>query len=526
MKAFQRLSTRLMTLALAAAASLVALGTANAVVIANVTGGFKGTTQVDVCALNQCFRPPDTMGAVGTTQFLETTNGANTVYDKNTGAILSRKSMTQWWADIGLPRGAFGDQRVLFDHYTNRWMAIGFGNENGTFSGNTLNIAVSSTNNAMGAWQTTKIIGASVGIPATVLDYPTLAMDDKGVYIGTNNFNVSNDLYTGSSMFVIPKASLFGGAPNLASMTVLNVTASGGNTPQAALNWAGNPGNTAAVMTDSNVFNAQAFFVLNGVNAPGATQSPKVEIAGTGYNTPVGDGRQPDGSRKVDTLSPRITANAVQYNGRVYSTHTVRSTVGDFAEVRWNVVDAVTGALLSQGQIGGGGFDYYQGSIAINEFGEAVIGYNRSGFAKGDGNGDGLDDGNISFMARAFTVGGGGGLVQVGGEMLLKASLVSDYHCDNRANPAPCPERWGDYAAVSIDPTDHHDFFAIGEYAEDWATLPNTGGLVRANWATYIAEIEFGNVDPPPGGVPEPAPLALLVISLLAWRSTRRTQAH
>ena len=88
MKAFQRLSTRLMTLALAAAASLVALGTANAVVIANVTGGFKGTTQVDVCALNQCFRPPDTMGAVGTTQFLETTNGANTVYDKNTGAIL------------------------------------------------------------------------------------------------------------------------------------------------------------------------------------------------------------------------------------------------------------------------------------------------------------------------------------------------------------------------------------------------------------------------------------------------------
>ena len=479
---------------------------ASAAAQAATVSGFKGTTQVDVCALNQCFRPPDTMGAVGTTQFLETTNGANTIYDKATGAIISRKSMTQFWTDIGQPGGANGDQRVLFDHYTNRWIAIGFGS-----TGNKINIGVSDTADAMGTWKSTQIVGAAIGVNGT-LDYPTLAMDNKGVYIGTNNFNPG---FGSTSLLVIPKTSLFGGAPSTAGMTNFTTPLAGtdrGFAIQAAVNWQGNPGNTVAVVADSRDFNAQVYYRVNGVNAPGATQTASQLIAGTGYNV-AGAGRQPDGSRKVDTLSPRITGNAVQYNGNVYSAHTVQSAVGDFAEVRWNVVSATTGALVAQGQIGGGGFDYYEGSIAVNEFGQAVIGYNRSGFARTDGNGDGLADGNISFMARTFNVDGGGQLVQEGAELTLKVSLVSDYHCSSRVNPASCRERWGDYSAVTIDPTNHHNFFAIGEYAEEWAVLPNTGGLVRANWATYIANI---------GMVPEPETYALMALGLLAVAGVAR----
>jgi hypothetical protein len=52
--------------------------------------GFEGTAQLDNFGLDGAFRPPDTMGAVGLTQYLETTNGSVTVYDKATGNILSR----------------------------------------------------------------------------------------------------------------------------------------------------------------------------------------------------------------------------------------------------------------------------------------------------------------------------------------------------------------------------------------------------------------------------------------------------
>ena len=66
---------------------LLTAGAAEASVI--VSSGFEGGSQLINCALGQCFRPPDTMGAVGTTQFLETSNGSIRIYDKNTGAVQS-----------------------------------------------------------------------------------------------------------------------------------------------------------------------------------------------------------------------------------------------------------------------------------------------------------------------------------------------------------------------------------------------------------------------------------------------------
>jgi hypothetical protein len=134
--------------------------------------GFEGTSQLDNCALNQCFRPPDTMGAIGTTQFLETTNGSISIYDKATGALSSRVSMPAFWGNTGLPAAGNGDQRVLFDHYTNRWLMIGFGG-----TGNVINVAVSLNADAAGMWKGTSI----TVLPSGTADYPTLGMDDKGV---------------------------------------------------------------------------------------------------------------------------------------------------------------------------------------------------------------------------------------------------------------------------------------------------------------------------------------------------------
>ncbi len=472
--------------------------------------GFEATSQLDNCALNQCFRPPDTMGAIGTTQFLETNNGSIAVFDKTSGALTQRWSMPTFWGNAGLPGGASGDQRVLFDHYTNRWIMSGFGT-----GSNIINVGISNTADALGGWKSVAI----TVLPSGTADYPTLALDDKGVYIATNNFTPS---FAGTSLMVIPKTSLFGALPSTAGMTTFTSPNTGlldnGFAIQPALNWQGNPGNTAAVIADSRVADVQVFYKLNGVNAAGATQTVGTQIVGTGY-TAAGAGRQPDGTRLVDTLGPRISANSVLVNGKVFSTATVRAdaAVGDFAAVRWTVVDASTGGLLSSGKIQLANFDYFQGAVAVNEFGEAVIAYNRSGSSTADGNGDGLADGNISFLARAYDL-SGSALVQDGAEMLLRVSPISDYHCGNRTPIATdCRQRWGDYAAVTMDPSDHRRFYAIGEYASQWAPIPAISTDARAIWATYVAEITM---------VPEPETYSLMVLGLavLAFAARKRRQ--
>ena len=468
---------------------------------ATTVRGFEGTGLLDNVTLGNAFRPPDTMGAVGTTQYLESTNGSYTVYNKATGAVQQRISFGDFWANAG-QTGAQGDQRILFDHFTNRWITLGFG-----ASVSDIQIAVSDTSNAMGTWKSTKF----TAFPGGTADYPTLGMDQKGVYIGTNNFTAS---FVGTSLFVIPKADLFGGAPTTANKTSFvepyPASTTRGFAIQGAVNWGPNPTNTGKVLAVDLLADRQNFYTLNGVNAAGATRSAVTNVQGANYNAP-NPGRQPNGSRVVDTLDDRISSNVYEANGKLYTVHTVTPLGTDFTAVRWSVINSTTGALIEEGDISGNNFDYYQGSIAVNEFGEVVIGYNRSG-----GSEKGID-GRISFMARTFATDAGGGIDQTGSELLLKRSSVDDYHCGVRVNPAPCRERWGDYSSVTLDPNNHHSFYAIGEYAADWAILPGFTNDERAIWHTFIAEIDLSAA-----AIPEPSTYALMGLGLLAVGAMRR----
>jgi hypothetical protein len=216
-------------------------------------------------------------------------------------------------------------------------------------------------------------------------------------------------------------------------------------------------------------------------------------------DTLAGAARQPDGSRVISTIDDRISANTYLMNGKSYGIHTVK--IGsNYAKLQWFVVDANTGALIDSGLIGQDGYDYYQGSIAVNAFGRAVLSRNRSGTP--------AVDGNISIMAQAFLIGTGGGMIVDGLSLLLKSSPIANY-CSSRC-VAPVG-RWGDYAAITLDPVYTDSCWVIGEYA--------TGGDQFTAWNTYVSQLRFA------ANVPAPAPLLGMPV-LLGWSRRMRQRVR
>lgn len=491
--------------------------------------GFEGISQYDGASLSRNFIPPDTMGAVGATQYMETSNGSYAVFDKTTGLRTSLVSDLAFWAAAG-QSGANGDSRVMYNASANRWVAMSFGADT-----KDLQLAVSDTSNALGSWKSTKFEGYSgLGFGATA-DYPTLAMDTKALYIGTNNFAPASaggtNSFRGTTLNVIPMTSLFNAtAPTVANMasfyTPFTNSASDRDFgfAQQGVNSV-TPSASGTVLAVSLFENKNLAIKVNGVlpgTATGASLADPVNVNTAAYQSP-GPGRQPAvaipaNQRIIATLDERISSSVYEANGRIYMVQTV-DPLNDAVEetrVHYTVLNAATLAILAEGDIGQAGYDYYQGSIAVNSFGEVVIGYNRSGLD--------VATGKISFMGQSFTTGVAGQLVARSGEMLFKVSLTDDYHNGALFGlPSVGRQRWGDYSQVSIDPTDEHKFYLIGEFAREYnnAAGGHPGGTGGSRWGTWVAVVDAAAVP-----VPEPTTWLMMAFGLGAVGAMTRRRAE
>ena len=490
---------------------------------------FKGVSQFDLRnILGGSFIPPDTMGAVGASQFMETTNGVYAIYNKANGALQSMVDARVFWAAAGMTDGSGlnGDARVMFDKPSQKWIALQFGAKISD-----IQIAVSTTSNALGPWQSTKFTGFAGGVNGGVADYPTLAIDAAGVYIGTNNFTCNNvscssASFSGTTLNVIARSDLLGGgAPTTASLKQFVTPYPAGGERGFAIQGVNSSGaSTGNVIAASLFANDSIRYKIANPGTAGATEGP-VTLLGLNDYAGNGGGRQPDGTRNIDPLDERIGASAWEHNGKIYAVYTATPLGGTHTEVRWFVTDATTNAVIQQGAISDPNFDFYEGSLAINSAGQVVIGFNRSGLQTGDANGDGKADGNVSFLTRVFSTDSMGRLFQTD-ELLLHVSDIGNYHTGSVEGAAAAGrQRWGDYSAVTVDPNNDQLFWAIGEYAEHWN---NAAGCSPGNppgctlsggstWGTWIAEINAGAAQ-----VPEPETYALMLAGLLGMGATLR----
>jgi hypothetical protein len=175
----------------------------------------------------------------------------------------------------------------------------------------------------------------------------------------------------------------------------------------------------------------------------------------------------------IDTSDTRVL-NVVYRNGSVWATHHVVGPSGK-VEVAWYRIDPGTGAVESQGRIGDPIRWYYYPSIAVNKDNVAAIGFSGSSTAE--------------YVGGYYTI-------------IPPSSGTAEPVALLKAGEAPYNKifdgednRWGDFSATVVDPTDDTSFWTLQEYAK----LPVSG---ISQWGTWWGKFTPGNppAPPPPSG--------------------------
>ncbi|MEO6119306.1 MAG: hypothetical protein ABIP12_01345, partial [Terriglobales bacterium] len=158
--------------------------------------------------------PPDSMGAVGPTQYIVAVNGRIVSFNKTTGVAdgVINATTNTFFNSVRNASGT-SDPRIRYDRLSQRWFVVIIN----VSTPNRILIAVSNTSTITLATIFTfffiPIDSTLPTIPNTCLaDYPTLGIDANALYIGTNNFCGSpSQTYHSSDGYVIRKSDLLAG---------------------------------------------------------------------------------------------------------------------------------------------------------------------------------------------------------------------------------------------------------------------------------------------------------------------------
>jgi hypothetical protein len=452
--------------------------------------------------------PPDINGDVGPNNFIEGVNDAWVIYSK-TGLQQAAFTENSLWnsASTGTPCDIHnqGDPVVLHDGLTDRWILTNFGF---AVSGSTpvapfyQCFAVSKTSNPVtGGWwlYAVQMDPGGVGKPASGMfnDYGKLGLWTDCLYLATNEFNQNaGGAFSGVAFASFSRTDMYAGNALTGSNSSLGFLAATNNpftmipsnllgTSAGSLPPAGTPN---YFVSESNIaFGYEVRKFTAGANCgAGGTLGSAVTVGQATYSG--GGGTvidQPGTTNKLDSLFDRLMQK-VQYRkiGATESLWVVHSVQDTGATVRpqWAQINVTGGTVVTtpvQQQIYAPDTTLHRwmGSLAVDAQGNMALGYSTSGTAAG------------AFPSIAYSGRLAGdplnSLPQT--ETVLQAGAGSQ---TNNCGGAPC-HRWGDYTAMSLDPSDDCTFWYIDEYYNSQAN--GTAG----NWQTRIGSFKF----PTCGGV-------------------------
>lgn len=456
--------------------------------------------------------PPDSMGAAGPEHFVELLNGdsvnpAIAVYTK-TGTLVAWTNTADFFRNgTNYPTTSFMvDPRILYDRKAQRWVACALERDAGQVI-----LAVSKTSsptNFVTGWTNCFF---PVKRNNLLTDFPTMGLDDNGVYVTVVHIGGSpTSTNAGHTIVAIKKPEIYSGVfvtnrlENYVSNTPpvwtiqpavnfddvatndyawfvakgpphLSTNYQGGAIYSRRVQWTG----TSAVWTDTNwvvlpapAANYRDYYDLDGTSI---TDEP---AAGVGINAPNQSGTPID----LHRVGSRLAMTTIR-NGFLWTCQTIGLTgtngvyVGnetgtnvDRTGVQWLRfrVDTTNGTLSynSHGRIYDqssttNAFYYYFPSLAVNCAGDMVSGFSGSSAT--------------SYIGAYYSW-------LLAGGASLEHPRVIQLGITNYAVP---DARWGDYSATTLDPSDDWSFWTVQEYSAEVLQLEDEN-----HWKTVISRIK------------------------------------
>ncbi len=413
--------------------------------------------------------PPDGSGAAGPTQFILAANGRIRSFSKASGTpdgVLDVPSDI-FFAPVRGGADTFG-ARIRYDRLAGRWFIT---MATAALPGRVLIAASNSGVVSFGTIWT--FFAFDNDFPGgCAIDSPTLGVDAQAIYIGLNQFCAGGATYSGSSAFVVRKASITSGGP-LFVTAFHNLTGTPTGTGPFAPHGVDNDGAAGPGYFLAADNGALGRLILRRVQDPGGfnpTLSADIGIAVGPTAAPIRVphfGNLGGSNGNLDGGDDRITSARV-VNGRLWATHTIGVTDTGAASasatrngVRWYELQGLDGtpALVQSGTIhsssGGASVNerhYWVPSIATTAQGRTVVGFSTAGSQEA-----------INAGATERLPGDPAGSMRT--PSLLTGSS-SPYNPSSDPGSAGRGRRWGSYSATSVDPCDNMTVWTLQQYAD------------------------------------------------------------
>lgn len=436
-----------------------------------------GTQRVPTSSLLQSFNgigftnvnPPDPCVAAGNQYVIQMVNAAGgaiyNVYDKNGNSVTGNLSFDNLFTGFS----GLGDPIVMYDQLAERWFLSEFSS-----SGNRLLVAVSVTNDPMGNFHT--YVFQAVNFP----DYPKYSVWPSGYYC-TSNENTS-------AIYAFQRDSMLVGAPaNMIRQSVNDLSGYGFQTltpmtfdgtslpavPSPATFWR-HVDDEAHYPSSADPFSDYLEYWeftpdFNNVNNSAFVGSKTISVADfdsdlNGYFS-FSAIAQKGSSVQLDPLR-EVLMNRMNYrNFGLYESmvacHVTDIDGNDRAGIRWyefRKTATTDWSLYQEGTYSPTTENRWMASIEINSNGSICLAYSVAG--------------PNTFPSLRYT---GRNVSDSSGVMTLPEQTIVAGTAANQSN------RYGDYAAMTIDPADDSTFWFTGEYN------------AASSWSTRIAHIQLSD---------------------------------
>ncbi len=451
--------------------------------------GFTAATLADTQAF-----PPDSMGAIGPSQFVLAVNGRIRSFNKQTGlrdGVLDA-DMDIFFQSVMTPpvsNNFTSDPRIRYDRLSQRWFVtiIDVPGKAGALP-NRILLAVSDgpTLTSSTVWTffyfRHDLVSPS-GDSGNFADYPTLGIDRNALYMGVNIFGTRGQgSFSDTTGFVIRKSSVLGAGPIVVTafrglVSKVQGINTGPYTPQGVDNPDAASNEGYFIGADAGLYGRLA---LRRVSNPGGTPSISgnilISIPLNGGTISVPHlGNTGGAAGNLDGLDYRLIM-AQMRNGHLWTCENIAvnntgspSGTDSRMGVRWyelsGLASGQTPAVVQSGTVYQPSAsnttdqrNYWMGSINVSGQGHAVIGFSVAGANEHI---------NAGYAGRLAADAAG-----TMGEPVLFTSSSSAYNPPSDPGSAE-GRRWGDYSYTSVDPDDDMTMWTVQQFCD----APNSYGL-------------------------------------------------